>query len=87
MEKGNVMPTTVIKNTQIKELMEISSGNLRVLEKMTEEFRRLVQEPLKSTEQTRRNLQFVLRSPVEACTVSVSAEPYGRGHRIIITIE
>jgi hypothetical protein len=81
------MTTTVIKNTRIKELMEIASGNMEPLKKMTEEFRRLVEKPFKRTERPSRNFQFALKSPVEACTVSVSAEAYGRGHRIIITIE
>jgi hypothetical protein len=81
------MTTTVLKNTNIKELMEISSGNMEPLKKMTEEFRRLVEKPFKITERPSRNFQFVLKSPVEACTVSVSSEAYGRGHRIIITIE
>jgi hypothetical protein len=35
--------TTIIKNTNIKELLEVARGNFQVLEKMTEEFRRLVQ--------------------------------------------
>jgi|SRR5580658_7380516 hypothetical protein len=38
------MTTTIIKNTNIRELMEIARGNFQVLEKMTEEFRRLVQQ-------------------------------------------
>lgn len=81
------MTTTVKKNTHIKELMEIASGNMEPLKKMTEEFRRLVEERFKKTERPSKNFQFVLKSPVEACTVSVSAEAHGRGHRIIITIE
>jgi len=81
------MTTTVIKNTHIKELMEIASGNMEPLKKMTEEFRRLVEKPFQRTERPSRNFQFVLKSPVEARTVSVSAEAYRRGHRIIITIE
>jgi hypothetical protein len=36
--------TTIIKNTNIKELMEVASGNFQVLERMTEEFRRLVRD-------------------------------------------
>lgn len=81
------MTTTVIKNTHIKELMEIASGNMEPLKKMTEEFRRLAEKRFKRTERPSKNFQFVLKSPVEACTVSVSAVAYGRGHRIIITIE
>ena len=37
------MGTTVIKNTNIKELLEVSRGNMNVLKKMTDEFRRIVQ--------------------------------------------
>lgn len=36
------MGTTIIKNTHIKELLEVSRGNMDVLKKMTEEFRQLV---------------------------------------------
>ena len=43
------MTTTIIKNTHIKELMEVASGNMEVLEKMTEEFRRLVHKRPKKT--------------------------------------
>jgi len=40
---------TVIKNTNIKNLMEVAAGNFQVLETMTEEFRCLVQEhPMKT---------------------------------------
>lgn len=81
------MTTTIVKNTGIKDLLEISAGNLGVLQRLTEEFRQKVQEPSKRTERLSRNLQFVLESSAEARTVSVSAEPYRRGHRIIITIE
>jgi hypothetical protein len=41
--------TTILKNTHIKELLEVSAGNFQVLERMTEEFRRLVQEHPKKT--------------------------------------
>jgi len=37
--------TTVVKNTNISELLQVSSGNFEVLEKMTREFRKLVGEP------------------------------------------
>lgn len=43
------MTTTIIKNTNIKELMEIARGNFQVLDRMTEDFRRLVQEHPKKT--------------------------------------
>ncbi len=81
------MTTTVIKNTHIKELMEIASGNMEPLKKMTEEFRRLVEEPLKRTERFTRNPQFTLKPDGKTYTISVSTEPYRRGRRIIITIE
>ena len=81
------MTTTVIKNTHLKELMEIASGNMEPLKKMTEEFRRLVEEPFERTERSNRNPQFTLRRAGKACIISVSSEPYHRGHRIIITIE
>jgi hypothetical protein len=81
------MTTTVIKNTHIKELMEIASGNMEPLKKMTEEFRRLVEEPFKRTERYGRNPQFTLKPAGKTYTISVSTESYRRGHRIIITIE
>jgi hypothetical protein len=81
------MTTTVIKNTHIKELMEIASGNMEPLKKMTEEFRRLVEQPFKKTEHSNRNPQFTLRPTGKGFAISVSSEPYRRGHRIIITIE
>lgn len=37
------MGTTVIKNTNIRELLEVSRGNMDVLKKMTDEFLRIVQ--------------------------------------------
>ena len=43
------MTTTILKNTGIKELLAVSAGNLDVLEKMTDEFRRRVQECPKKT--------------------------------------
>jgi hypothetical protein len=55
------MTTTVVKNTHIKELMEIASGNMEPLKKMTEEFRRLVEEPFGRTEPHTRNPQFTLK--------------------------
>lgn len=81
------MTTTVIKNTHIKELMEIASGNMEPLKQMTEEFRRLVQEPVKKMERSARNPQFTLEPPGKTYSISLSSEPYRRGHRIIITIE
>jgi hypothetical protein len=81
------MTTTVIKNTHIKELMEIASGNMEPLKKMTEEFRRQVEEPFKRTERSTRNPQFTLKPAGKTYTISVSTEPYRRGHRIKITIE
>ena len=38
---------TVVKNTNIAELLKVSGGDFAVLEKMTEEFRDLVRAPLK----------------------------------------
>lgn len=38
---------TFLKNTNIAELLQVSSGDLAALEKMTEEFRQRVQEPMK----------------------------------------
>ncbi len=35
------MTTTILKNTGIKDLLEVSAGNFQVLKRMTEEFRRL----------------------------------------------
>jgi hypothetical protein len=64
------MTTTIIKNTHIKELMEVASGNMQVLEKMTEEFRRLVQKPFKRAERPKRNFEFALESPAETGTHS-----------------
>lgn len=81
------MTTTVIKNTHIKELMEIASGNMEPLKKMTEEFRRLVEEPFKRTERSARNPQFTLKPAGKTYSISVSSGPYRRGHRIIIIIE
>ena len=81
------MTTTVIKNTHIKELMEIASGNVEPLKKMTEEFRRLVKEPFKRNERSSRSFKFELEPPARTFTVSVLAEAYRRGHRITITIE
>ncbi len=49
------MTTTIIKNTNIEELLEISAGNLEVLQKMTEEFRQKVQDRFKRTEPPSRN--------------------------------
>lgn len=43
------MTTTILKNTGIKDLLAVSGGNLAVLQKMTEEFRRRVQECPKKT--------------------------------------
>lgn len=37
------MGTTIIKNTHIEELLEVSRGNMDVLKKMSEQFRQLVQ--------------------------------------------
>jgi hypothetical protein len=81
------MTTTVIKNTHIKELMQIASGNMEPLKKMTEEFRRLVEEPFKGAERSTRNPQFTLNPAGKTYTISISAESYRRGHRIVITIE
>jgi len=83
----DTMTTTIIENTNIKELLEVSAGNMKVLQKMTEEFRQKVQERFKRTEPPSRNVQILLKSPGETRTVSVSAETYRRGYRIIITIE
>jgi hypothetical protein len=44
------MTTTILKNTGIKDLMEVAAGNFQVLERMTEEFRRLVHEHPRKTE-------------------------------------
>jgi hypothetical protein len=41
--------TTIIRNTNIKELVEVARGNFQVMQKMTEEFRRLVQEHPRKT--------------------------------------
>jgi len=59
------MTTTIIENTNIKELLEVSAGNMKVLQKMTEEFRQKVQERFKRTEPPSRNVQILLKSPGE----------------------
>jgi hypothetical protein len=38
---------TVVKNTNIPELLQVSAGNFEVFKKMNEEFRQLAQAPLK----------------------------------------
>jgi hypothetical protein len=81
------MTTTIIKNTNIKELLEVSAGNFEVLERMTQEFRQKVQEPFKKTARLAGQPQIILKSSTGIRIVSVSAEAYRRGHRIIITIE
>jgi len=81
------MTTTVIKDTNIKQLLEVSACNFEILREMTEEFRQKVQERFKRTEPPSRNFQCLLKPSAETRTVSVSAETYRRGHRIIITIE
>ena len=81
------MTTTIVKNTNIEELLEVSAGNLEVLKSATEGFRQKVQEPLKRTARLSPNLQFALKTPMETTTISVSTEAYRRGYRIIITIE
>jgi hypothetical protein len=77
------MTTTVLKDTGIKELMEVSGGNFEVLKRMTEEFRRKVQEPIRKPEPFSRTLEFVLKCP-EGVSVSVDLAP--RGDRLTITI-
>lgn len=37
--------TTVVKNTRIADMLEVSRGNFKVLERMTDEFREMVQSP------------------------------------------
>jgi hypothetical protein len=81
------MTTTILKNTGIKDLMEVSAGNLQVLERMAEEFRQKVQEPFKRTERFNRGLQFAFKPTSGTCAVSVSVDAYRRGYRIIVTIE
>src|SRR5205807_5370571 len=61
----DTMTTTIIENTNIKELLEVSAGNMKVLQKMTEEFRQKVQERFKRTEPPSRNVQILLKSPGE----------------------
>jgi hypothetical protein len=39
--------TIVVKNTNISDLLEVSSGNFGALEKTTEQFRHLVEAPFK----------------------------------------
>jgi hypothetical protein len=39
--------TTVVKNTRIADMLEVSRGNFKVLERMTDEFREMVQAPYK----------------------------------------
>jgi hypothetical protein len=39
--------TTVVKNTNISDLLEVSRGNFAVLKRMTNEFRDLVESPNK----------------------------------------
>jgi len=77
------MPTTVLKNTGIKELMEVSSGNFEALKRMTEEFRRKVQEPIKRPERFSRRLELVLEYPRG---ISVSVDLCPRRDRLRITI-
>lgn len=77
------MTTTVLKNTGIKELMKVSGGNFEVLKRMTEEFRRKVQEPIRRPEPLSRTLEFVLKCS-EGTSVSVDLSP--RGDRLTITI-
>ncbi len=81
------MTTTQIKNTHIKELLEVSAGNLEVLKRMTEEFCKKVQERPKRTEQIKPESPIRFELAGESHTVSVLAEPYRRGYRIVITIE
>lgn len=40
--------TTVVKNTSISDMLEVSRGNFKVLERMTNEFREMVQSPNKA---------------------------------------
>jgi hypothetical protein len=80
------MTTTIIKNTGIEELLEVSAGNFGVLERMTEEFGLQVQKPTKRAERFNRKLEFVLKSPEGACTTSVSADLSPSGDRLTITI-
>jgi hypothetical protein len=39
--------TTVVKNINISDMLEVSRGNFKVLERMTNEFREMVQSPYK----------------------------------------
>ncbi len=77
------MTTTVLKNTGIKELMEVSGGNFEVLKRMTEEFRRKVQEPIKRPERFSRTLELVLEYPGGT---SLSVDLCPRRDRLRITI-
>jgi hypothetical protein len=79
------MTTTVLKNTGIKNLLEVSAGNFEVLRRMTEEFRQRVEEPVRRPQRSSRKLEFVLKSSEGTYTTSVSVDFSPCGKRLTIT--
>jgi len=80
------MTTTVLKNTGIKDLLEVAAGNFEVLRRMTEEFRQRVEEPARRPQRPSRKLEFVLKSSEGTHTTPVSVDLSPRGKRLTITI-